>query len=219
MQAIERHAESLDWASLVFLLALIIISLTKHLYPQRFTDFVSLLTSNKFILFKGKEYKAFHPFNILMLAVNVLSVSLLIYLILKLAWPAESFNTPLILFIRIATAYISFVLLKIGIEKIIANIFNIDEDIDYYIYQKLSHKNYTGLLLLFPLLLYYYSFAAGAAAIYILLGILIFTNLISLALIYRKNQKIISTNWFYFILYLCALEIAPYFILYKLFTI
>ncbi len=218
MQAIERHAESLDWASLVFLLAFIIISLAKSVYPQRFTDFISLLTSNKFMLFRGKEYKAFHPFNILMFGVNVLSVSLFIYLILKLFWPAEQFEEPVILFIRITTAYASFILLKIGIEKIIANIFNLDDTIDYYLYQKLSHKNYTAVLLLFPLLFFYYTISPGASAIYILLGLVVLGNLISLALIYRKNQNLISANWFYFILYLCALEIAPYFILYKLFT-
>ncbi|WP_304138277.1 DUF4271 domain-containing protein [Mesonia mobilis] len=47
---------------------------------------------------------------------------------------------------------------------------------------------------------------------------LVLTNIFSLLLIYRKNQSLITGNWFYFILYLCTLEIAPYFILYKVFT-
>lgn len=219
MQAIERQVESLDWVSLIFLAAFMVLSLAKSFYPQRFEDFTSLITSNKFMVFRGKEYKAFHPFNILMFLVNIMAVSLFLYLVLKHFWAEENFEEPLIIFIRIATAYTSFVLLKYGIEKIIANIFDLDEKIDHYLFQKLSYRNFGALFLLFPLLLFFYSFPPSAPVLFGLLGLLILTNIISLTNIYKQNQNLISANWFYFILYLCALEIAPYIILYKLFTI
>ena len=43
-------------------------------------------------------------------------------------------------------------------------------------------------------------------------------NAIALFYSYKTNGKLIITNFFYFILYLCALEISPYIILYKVFT-
>ncbi|HEY9184794.1 MAG TPA: DUF4271 domain-containing protein [Salegentibacter sp.] len=219
MQAIERHVESLDWISLILLGAFMLLSLVKTAYPQRFEDFTSLLTSNKFMVFRGKEYKAFHPFNILMFLVNILSVSLFLFLVFQLLWPGKITTSPIVLFVRIATGYASFILLKFGVEKIIANIFDLDRIIDYYLYQKLAYRNFMALLLFIPLLFFFYAFPPTTLVLSIILGLVILTNIISLATIYKQNQTLISTNWFYFILYLCALEIAPYIILYKLITI
>ena len=219
MQAIERHVESLDWISLILLGAFMLLSLVKTAYPQRFEDFTSLLTSNKFMVFRGKEYKAFHPFNILMFLLNILSVSLFLFLIFQLVWPGSLPDSPEILFVRIATGYASFILLKFGIEKIIANIFDLDRIIDYYLYQKLAYRNFIALLLFIPLLFFFYTFPPTPLILSIIFGLVLLTNTISLITIYKQNQNLISANWFYFILYLCALEIAPYIILYKLITI
>ncbi|HSP12049.1 MAG TPA: DUF4271 domain-containing protein [Salegentibacter sp.] len=218
MQAIERHVESLDWISLILLGAFILLSLIKSTFPQRFEEFISLLTSNKFMVFRGKEYKAFHPFNILMFLLNILSVSLFLFLLFQMLWPATS-EDQVVLFIRIATGYTSFVLLKFGIEKIIANIFDLDRIIDYYLYQKLAYRNYIALLLFIPIVFFFYAFPPSLLLMYSILVLLILVNLLSLSTIYKQNQSLISANWFYFILYLCALEIAPYIILYKLITI
>ncbi|WP_372916798.1 DUF4271 domain-containing protein [Salegentibacter sp.] len=219
MQAIERHVESLDWISLILLGAFILLSLVKSTYPQRFEEFISLLTSNKFMVFRGKEYKAFHPFNILMFLLNILSVSLFLFLLFQLFSPIETVDNQMVLFIRIATGYTSFVLVKFGIEKIIANIFDLDRIIDYYLYQKLAYRNFIALLLFIPLIFFFYAFTPPLILMYSLLGLLILMNVVSLSTIYKQNQSLISANWFYFILYLCTLEIAPYIILYKLFTI
>lgn len=219
MQAIERHVESLDWISLILLGAFILLSLVKSTYPQRFEEFISLLTSNKFMVFRGKEYKAFHPFNIFMFLLNIISVSLFLFLLFKMLSPIETVDNQMVLFIRIATGYTSFVLVKFGIEKIIANIFDLDRIIDYYLYQKLAYRNFIALLLFIPLIFFFYAFTPPLILMYSLLGLLILMNAVSLSTIYKQNQSLISANWFYFILYLCTLEIAPYIILYKLFTI
>ncbi|WP_262506270.1 DUF4271 domain-containing protein [Salegentibacter mishustinae] len=198
--------------------AFLLLAIVKTAYPQRFEDFLSLLTSNKFMMFRGKKNKAFHPFNILLFFVHLISFSLLFYLFFNYFWEESSLE-PVFLFIRIATAYASFVLLKFGLEKIVGNVFDLDAQIDSYLYQKISYRNFIGLILLIPSLIFIYTFTPTAFTLYSLLGILVLTNIFSLLLIYRKNQSLITGNWFYFILYLCALEIAPYIILYKLITI
>jgi len=198
--------------------AFLLLAIVKTAYPQRFEDFLSLLTSNKFIMFRGKKNKAFHPFNILLFFVHLISFSLLFYLFFNFFW-GDTTIEPVFLFIRIATAYGSFILLKFALEKIVGNIFDLDAQIDSYLYQKLSYRNFIGLILLIPSLIFIYTFTPTAFTLYSLLGILVLSNLFSLLLIYRKNQSLITGSWFYFILYLCALEIAPYIILYKLITI
>ena len=216
MQAIERIHEYQDWITLVFLSCFILLVAAKISFPQRFEEFISLLNSGKFIAFKGKENKAFHPFNILLLCMQALVISIFIFIAYRYFF---EFQQPaLIVFIRIFTAYICFLLIKAGIEKIIGNIFEMDEKIDYYLFQKFSYRNFISLFLLIASLFLIYSINPTALLIGVIGGTAIAANSIALFIIYRRNQTALGANWFYFILYLCALEIAPYIILYKLIT-
>ncbi|MFC6860013.1 DUF4271 domain-containing protein [Zunongwangia atlantica] len=218
MQAIERYTEPLDWITIIFIICFILIVLVRNLYTNRFNEFLYILTSNKFMLFKGKENNAFHGFNILLFSVNALSISVLIF------WFYKYYTNPspanyLFIYIRILTAYVCFILLKFGVEKIISNIFNIDKVIDIYLFQKLSYRNYIALLV-FPItLLLIYTLNISDLWVYGVAGFILLANLTGIFNIFKQYQKLISANWFYFILYLCALEIAPYFILYKLITV
>ena len=74
-------------------------------------------------------------------------------------------------------------------------------------------------LVLLPICMaFIYIWEPSLIALYICIGLVLLMNFISVVSIYRKNQQFILSRWFYFILYLCALEIGPYFILYKLIT-
>ena len=217
MQALERHFSSQDWITIIFIACLFLLVIAKNQYPKRFQEFSSLLTSSKFIAFKGKENKAFHGFNIIMFIIQALSVSLFIFIIYPYFLPAS--KSPILLFIRIFTAYSCFILLKFGVEKIIGNIFNLDSKIDYYLFQKFTYRNFIGIFLLITTLFLVYTFQPNLLFLYIIAGIALAANAIALFNIFKKNQNLLTANWFYFILYLCALEIAPYIILYKLITI
>jgi hypothetical protein len=217
MQAAERIYEYQDWITILFLVCFVLLVLAKILFPQRFEEFTSLLNSGKFIAFKGKENKAFHAFNILMLSLQVIAVS--IFLFIAYRYFTGNNNFPIIIFTRIFTAYFCLILIKAGVEKIIGNIFEIDDKIDYYIFQKFSYRNFISIFLLFASLFLIYTVNPTAVLLGTIGGFAIIANAIALITIYRRNQSILSANWFYFILYLCALEIAPYIILYKLVTI
>ncbi len=216
MQATERIYNHQDWLTILFLGCFILLVLAKTLFPQRFEEFTSMLTSGKFISFKGKENKAFHAFNILLLSLQAVSVSIFLFIVYRFFSTDET--SDLIIFIRIFTAYFCFILIKAGVEKIVGNIFEIDEKIDYYIFQKFSYKNFIAIILLFASLFLIYTLYPTALIIAIVGGFVITSNAIGLIIIYKRNQSVLSANWFYFILYLCALEIAPYIILYKLIT-
>ena len=216
MQAIDRFYEYQDWITLVFLACFTLLVLAKELFPQRFEEFISLLNSGKFIAFKGKENKAFHPFNILLLSVQAIAVSIFLFIAYRYFFTLE--QPPLIVFIRIFTAYVCLLLIKAGIEKIIGNIFEMDEKMDYYLFQKFSYRNFISLILLLGSLFLIYTLNPTALLLGVMGGTALLANSVALIIIYRRNQSVLSANWFYFILYLCALEIAPYIILYKLIT-
>ena len=216
MEAVERAYEYRDWITLLFILCFTLLVIAKSLYPQRFQEFISLLTSGKFISFKGKENRAFHPFNILMLFFQSIVVSIFIYIIYSYYFEMES--SPLVTFIRIITAVICFVLIKTGIEKIVANIFELDEKIDYYLFQKFSYRSFISVLLFIGSLLLIYTLRPNTLILSIFGMIMLLGNAIAIFLIYKRYQLQLIQNWFYFILYLCALEIAPYYILFKVIT-
>ncbi|MDT0643435.1 DUF4271 domain-containing protein [Zunongwangia sp. F363] len=219
MQALERQVGSTDWITIILVACIVLLAIIRNRYPQRFGEFLSLLTSNKFMMFRGKENNAFHPFNILLFLVNVAGVSLFLLIIYNFFAGEPQDLSPAILYVRIATGYTCFVLLKFGIEKIIANIFGLDQQIDEYLFKKLSYRNFLALFVLIVVVFLTYAVSPTRNILYGLLLFLLLSNGLSLVMVIKQNQRLISQQLFYFILYLCALEFAPYIILYKVFTI
>ena len=217
MEAIERTVLSQDWITLLFVLVLVLLVVARYAFSQRFSHFLMLFATDKYLVLKGKNPNIFHPFNLLFFTINVISVGLFIYIFyLEFAEPMPP--RPKILFLRIITAYTAFILLKFSLEKILANILSLDKKINYYLFYKLSYRNFIALLLLPVCMAFVYVQDPGLIGLYIALGFILLMNFITLLGIYQKNQQYILSHWFYFILYLCALEIGPYFILYKLIT-
>jgi hypothetical protein len=217
LEAIERHALSNDWITMLLVLVLVFLVVAKYVFTQRFAHFSMLFATDKYLLLKGKDPNLFHPFNVLMFAVNAVSAGLFIF-VFYITFSENIPERPKVLFLRILTGYTAFVLLKFSLEKILADVVSIYDKMNYYLFYKLSYRNFVALVLLPITVLFIYVWEPTRVVMYVISGLLLLVNLISLLSIYTKNQQYILNNWFYFILYLCALEIGPYYILYKLFT-
>ena len=122
------------------------------------------------------------------------------------------------LYIQIFLVYNVLIAVKYLIEKIIGEVFEINKLLDNYIFYKITYKNFLSLIILPLLIMVIYGWPNSKILIFSFFIIWILANLIVLIKYYSNNQKLVLGNWFYFILYLCTLEIAPYFILYKVFT-
>lgn len=204
---------SKDWITMVFMIIFGLLVLAKLFFPQRFQDFLKLLVSNRYFDFKRGNFQTDY-FSIFLFLANILSISLLIFIIWKHFSP-EKITDPKILFVQIALAYCMFFTIKYFLEKIIADLFQIDKMMTRYVWYKISFRNFLSLLLLLPSLFFIYGHPASTTEIVVLSCMVGGFNIVVLANFYRKNQPYILPQWFYFILYLCALEIGPYFILYK----
>jgi len=217
LEAIERYISSNDLLTIIILLVLLLLTLAKTLFQSRFEDFSSLAASGKFLIIKSKEHKLLFGFNVIMLTVHILSVSLFIFLTFRLL-TTLTLENPGSLLLRIITAYGFILLLKTTVEKIIANVFDIDEIIDTYIFQKLTYLNFISLIIFGLTLFLIYSDIPSVPLYYVIIGIIILAISYTFYAIVKKNLDLMSRYWFYFILYICALEIAPYVILYTLIT-
>ena len=204
----------MDWVTVTLVFCLLIVTIAKYVYPREFQQFITLPISNKYFLVQGKTQQIFHLFNILLFIVQVFSVSLFIFLFFKVLQP-ETVQANKYLFIQICTAYSVFVCAKFSVEKIIGTAFSLDPVINSYLFQKLSYRNLISLFLFIINLFLYYIIQPTGTLLLLFTAAIILFNGIALFYSYKTNRNLIMSNFFYFILYLCALEISPYFILYK----
>lgn len=197
------------------MLVLLLLVLARQMYPYRFEDFTSLFTSGKFMAIKSREHKALFGFNVIMLFVHLLSLSVFIFVFYRTFIETRIEETEIV-FLRIFTATSFLILLKITVEKIIANVFDIDDTIENYLFQKHTYLNFISLGILIISIFLVYAHQIREWIFYIVGALFLGAIILSFIRIIAKNQRLVTHNLFYFILYLCALEIAPYVILYKL---
>src|SRR5690554_1555281 len=210
----ERILESNDWATFLLVGCFLLLSASKYFFPQRFEEFIQLPLSDRYLSVRGKDDAVSHPFNVMLFVIQLVCVSIFIFLLI------ESFNPTVVernqwLFVQILTGYSVFVLVKFLVEKIIAAILSIDAIIDHYLYHKLSHRNFLALLIFLGNLFFIYIVSPNQNILLLFGFAILFLNAIALFYSYKKYRNLIASNFFHFILYLCALEIAPYIILYK----
>ena len=213
MQYVTRTIDSLDWVTIIMVGCLILLAIIKIIYPKRFEDFIKLPVSNNYFLAKGKSEEIRHPFSLVLFGIQLLSISLFIYLFFL-----EKNKTNWMMFLQIVTAVFVFIIIKSSIEKMIGAIFSIENVIDKYVYEKFTYRNFISLFLIVINFIFYFSFNPDLKTLTIITCIIILINMIILFYSYKNYRSLIFSNFFYFLLYLCALEISPYVILYKAFV-
>ena len=211
-----RITESKDWATALFVLAFGIIATIKGVYGNRFSDFINLIFSDKYSKVYRDSSQLKSSFTISLFLVQVISFAFFIQISLSLFGYAS--KTDWILYIRIVTFLLFFILSKFLVEKIIATTFNIEEFMEQFNLQKITYRTYIGIIILpINIILFYYNTVSQNIPIAII-AIILVLSVLTYSLAIKKYQNVIFSKLFYFILYLCTLEIAPYFFMYYLFT-
>ncbi|WP_295337379.1 DUF4271 domain-containing protein [Flavobacterium sp.] len=211
-----RVIEAKDWATYLFVLSFTLIAVTRTAFETRFNDFLKILVSDKYIKVYKDPSHLMSGFTVLLFVVQSISFSFFIQMALSHFGYVS--KTDWILFIRILTFFGVFVLSKFLIEKIIAAIFNIEEFAEQLNLQKVSYRTFISLLIL-PLNIYlFYSNNTSNVLLFCIITIILIINLYSYLISLKIYQNLLIGKLFYFILYLCALEIAPYYFIYYLIT-
>lgn len=211
-----RILENKDWATFLFVLSFSIIAIAKTVFETRFADFSKLIYSDKYInIYKDSSHLK-SGFTISLFLVQVISLAFLIQLLLTHFGYAA--KTDWILYIQIITFLIFFILSKYLIEKIIAISFDMEEFIEQFNLQKVIYRTYIGLFLLpINVILFYYD-SISRNILLCIVAITLIINILTYLISIKNYQTLIFGKIFYFILYLCAFEIAPYYFMYYWFT-
>tara|TARA_Y100000766_G_scaffold141878_1_gene122027 strand:+ start:465 stop:1097 length:633 start_codon:yes stop_codon:yes gene_type:complete len=104
-----------------------------------------------------------------------------------------------------------FIFLKYLLEKFIGWLFKFNRICNNYLNAKLFYFNSLGALVLFLNILSIFSESFNQELVYVSLTIILLYLIISHFTIFFSFKNLIYKNWFYFILYLCTLEIIPYY--------
>jgi len=203
-----------DWFTVSIVVCLVFIATAKLLFAKRFNDFIEIIGNSNYLKIYIKDQKFINIFDGLLFINLVISLTVFVILIIN---NLESNFSPqnIELYYQLFIGLGSVLIIKVLLDRLIGSLFEIDELINDYVFQKITYKNYLGLILLPLNILLIYAITPTKSIIFIAIILLFTVNFMGFLESLKSHLNLIKSNLFYFILYLCALEIAPYIILYK----
>ena len=208
-----RNFITYEWFTIFTIIGLVAIVSAKFINSLRFNDFLYVIGNSKYLKIYTKDQKFIDQFDSFLFINLALSFSIFIH------FAYSTFVSPipfeLTTFLKLLFAISTIIIIKTLLERLIGSLFEMDSLIDDYLFQKTTFKNYSGLVFIVANLFLIYTNIRLDVIIISAFIIVCLINLIGFFTSFKNYQKLINPNFFYFLLYLCALEIAPYVLLYK----
>lgn len=212
-----REITSYDWLTVSIILILVCIIILKNVNIIKFTLFAKLAYSDTYFKHKDKENRFFSSFEIVAILIAHIIVALFLYFIVKdFEFVSDLYFSP---FMKLAIIFFTvsfFSFLKYQLEKLVNLCLTDNKMLSYYQVYKQIIWSYAIYLSLPFLIISAYSPLKKEVFLYAGLAIVGTYYVLKILLLIYKNRNLFIGNWYYFILYLCTLEIAPYFFLYKI---
>ncbi len=212
----QRVIDNKDWATVLFVLCFVLIVVTKTFFEVRFNEFLKLFVTDKYLKIYKDPSHMMSWFTISLFIVQLISFAFFILILLNFFGMAS--KTDWVKYIQIITLLGVFVLSKYLVEKIVATSFKIEDFMEQFNLQKVSYRTFIGLLILPVNIFLYYNDVSSTLIFYGFLLIILTVNALTYLISLKSYQSLLFSKLFYFILYLCALEIAPYYFMYYWFT-
>ena len=198
-----------DGFTIIILLNIIIVTIAKTLNNSKFKQFLLIYLNNSFLKFSSNDNSFLSSFNSL-LNVNYI-ISLSVYISILISYNLHGFNNnfEISIFITTLLFIVAFIYTKYLIEILIGWAFNIRKFVVSFNLQKNSFNKLIGIIMILLNSLAIYSFPNSVTFTKISIFLVISLYLVGLYKVIRLNDNLILSNMFYFILYLCTLEIVP----------
>ncbi|WP_417859885.1 DUF4271 domain-containing protein [Winogradskyella sediminis] len=202
-----------EWFTIFTIVGLFSVVIAKYLNTLRFKDFLYVIGNSKYLKLYVKDQKFIDQFDSF-LFIN-LSLSLSTFLFFAYNTFVNTIDFELISFLKLLFAVSTILIIKTLLERLIGSLFEMDSLIDDYLFQKTTFKNFSGIIFLIANLFLLYTDVSMDIVIISAVVIVCLINAIGFLTSFKTHQKLINPNFFYFLLYLCALEIGPYVLLFK----
>ena len=217
-EGIEKISVTSDWITLIFIAVLIMIAILQFNFTERFSKLFSLVYSEKYYTDYIKTRPLiFNWFHVIFFFIIIFNISLSLYFTLN-AFSTSGMTGQFYFYFQILIMTLGYFSLRYFVGYLLGNIFELEEGQNYFTFLKMSNLALISVLI-FPLLILT-NYSVG----FFHKSLITFGIVASLAIaLFRyfvliKNEKLSFNNLFYLFLYLCALELSPFIVIYKLFV-
>ncbi len=209
MQAIDRIDFSNNWITFVFLGALLLLVVLKTGSQEKLFGYVTSFFNRGFLAKTNEERGTFlNFFNVVLLCFSSVVFAVFITLLQEFVFLVpSSFSSFTAALGEVFVYVLLFQLVILSLSKV----FNVQNEIGLLLVSRVIYFHTTALLI-YPVLVVVVYNKLSVLLLFVA-GVLFF--LMSWIFLFRHNKNLIVSKLFYFILYLCALEIAPLLIVYK----
>lgn len=212
MEAVYKTIPSIDWITIILFSSVLCVVIAKRLFYNRFMNFIILPFNNKYIFMYNKKDKLLNWFHVFFTLFQLLNLSLFLHISRSILWPSNGVSYPVV-YLIILGLLILFLLAKIFLQVSNGFVFNNLKVISELVFKKLSYLNYSSLVMFLANVLLTYVIKGSHTVIFLSVFLISLINVIGWFTILKTHQKFITSHFFYFILYLCTLEIAPFVII------
>ena len=211
MQAIEKIDISTNWVTLIFMVLLLCVFLLKGFHRTKLKEYFFAFFNKGFIASEIEERtSALNRFSVVLFFFTNVIFGLLTFLLINY-FAREGF-LEISFFWKTLLVFGGYLTVKRILEKLFVILFSMHTQTVSFLTAKNIYTHTIGLWVFPTLILFYYT------ALPKKIFLVFFTLLIimKLGLLVVNNKNLILSKLFYIILYICAFEIAPLFILFKL---
>lgn len=208
MEAISRNIETLDTITLLLIFSLALITSVRYFYKSRFSTYLILPMNNKYVSIYNKKKNIFSWFHGGNLMFQFINFSVFGQLVARVFGETNQME-QLDVYIIIGLGLVLFFLFKMMLQFSAAFVFDIQHKITELIFNKQSYFNYSAFVAFVANIFLVYVRPDSKPIIYVAAALIVFINLACIYTLVKVNQNVIRNYFVYFILYLCALEIAP----------
>jgi hypothetical protein len=211
VQALDKITTSTNWILLVLVFLFVIIAVLKIIDAEKLKGYVFALFNKGFIEDEAEEDTSFFSsFYSLLFVFSGIVLALIMSLFASEI--KVGFSLTFSSFLSVLKLVFSYLIVKRFLELAFARLLLIKKQVRFYLVCKLSYLYSISFFLLVFCILFYFSplnylcFTLITLAVFFLRYLFLLTN----------NKKLVFSELFYFILYICAFEIAPLLTLFKL---
>ena len=211
MQAIEKIDISTNWVTLIFLVLLFSVFLLKGFHRTKLKEYFFAFFNKGFIVSEIEERASLlNRFSVVLFFFTTGTFGLLTFFLMN--YFSQEVFLEISLFWKTLLFFVGYLTVKRILEKLFVILFSIQTETVSFLTAK-SIYTHTISLWTFPILILFFY---AALPNQILFGFILFLFVIKLGLLFANNKNLILSKLFYIILYICAFEIAPPFLLFKL---
>ena len=211
MQALDKISLGTNWILLVLVFLFVIIAILKIIDAEKLKGYVFALFNKGFIESEAEEDILF--FSSFYSLLFVFSATVLALTVSLLASEINvAFSLTFSSFLSVLKLVFSYLIVKRFLELAFARLLLIKKQVRFFLVCKLSYLYSISFFLLVFYILFLFSPLNYFYFTVIILGLFTLRYLFLLT----NNKKLVFSELFYFILYICAFEIAPLLTLFKL---